>query len=324
VCHSGEQYSTEAMTHSFAQETPPMIQEMLKARAALAAQCPTVDRPANAVELPIHMTTWGNTGPLVLFVHGGVQGGIGGGPGNFTGQQPLSEQGWQLKVPDRPGFGESPSRGPDDMVADSVWISKEIGESGHLVGHSFGGAAVLLAAALNPKAVRSLTLIEPALQPMLSTDPESMKNPVVQSALQIVTQFYFTAHTPAEFALFFAKSLGQGEQGGENPSAAALEAHPERATSLGCAVLNANVATPAAMRHAADIVAEAHIPVLVVSGGYSPAQDATGEIVAKLTRGKHVIVKAPNHFVSQSNPSEFNSVLAAFLHSADDKSSAPR
>ena len=32
---------------------------------------------------PIHVTEWGNSGPTVLLIHGGVQGGLGGGPVNF-------------------------------------------------------------------------------------------------------------------------------------------------------------------------------------------------------------------------------------------------
>jgi hypothetical protein len=38
----------------------------------------------------------------------------------------------------------------------------------------------------------------------------------------------------------------------------------------------ARQASAVAMRQAAETVARAHIPVLVVSGGYSPAQDKKG------------------------------------------------
>jgi pimeloyl-ACP methyl ester carboxylesterase len=254
----------------------------------------------------------------VLFVHGGVQGGLGGGPDNFAKQKPLIERGWQLKLVDRPGFGHSPSRGPDDQDADSVWIAQTLGEGSHLIGHSFGGAAALLAAAKRPAAVRSLVLIEPALQPMLVTDPESLKRPQVQAALQIVGKFFLTARTPAEFANSFAASFGQGDDGGDNPSVAALHAHPERAATLGCAVLRAHTASPAQMRQAADTVAQAKVPVLVISGGYSPAHDATAEVVARLTHGRHELVSAPNHFVQQSRPLQFNKVVDAFMRSADD------
>ena len=259
----------------------------------------------------------GDKGPAVLSIHGGVQGGLGGGPINFAGQKPLSEEGWLLKLADRPGFGQSPSRGPDDQESDALWIAEKLGDGSHLIGHSFGGAEALLAAAHRPQAVRSLILIEPALQPMILTDPDSMKNPEARAALQMMGQFFVTARTPAEFATLFAGSLGKGEDGGLNPSLAALAESSEKATTLGCALLQAQMASPAAMRQAAEIVAHAHIPVLVISGGYSPAQDETAEIVAKLTHGRHVIVSSPNHFVQQMNPKEFNRVVNDFMSDAD-------
>lgn len=120
-----------------------------------------------AAAVPIHMTTWGSTGPKVLLIHGGVQGGLGGGPATFREQEALAQRGLQLRVADRPGFGQTPTRGPDDMQADAVWASAELGDGAHLIGHSFGGAIALLAAARRPSAVRSLILIEPALIPLL-------------------------------------------------------------------------------------------------------------------------------------------------------------
>ena len=43
-------------------------------RDALIAQCPVVPdvAEAEAAKLPIHVTRWGETGPRVLVVHGGV------------------------------------------------------------------------------------------------------------------------------------------------------------------------------------------------------------------------------------------------------------
>jgi pimeloyl-ACP methyl ester carboxylesterase len=311
--------STSAAPLASAQGQPATMEEMFKARATLIAQCPPVTRAANTDEMPIHVTAWGDAGPSVLFVHGGVQGGIGGGPSNFAGQQPLATQGWRLNLVDRPGFGLSPSRGPDDMEADAIWISRELGESSHLVGHSFGGAEALLAAARRPQAVRSLVLVEPALHHMLATDPESLRDPKVLAGLQMVSKLFVTARTPSEFATLFARDLGQGADGGENPSAAALSAHPEKAAVLGCALLQAHTASPVDMRQAAEIVAHHHIPVLVISGGYSPAQDATGEVLAKLLHGRHVIVRSPNHFVQLMNPGVFNETVADFMRTADEK-----
>lgn len=267
---------------------------------------------------PIYFTEWGNTGIPILLIHGGVQGGLGGGPVNFTSQAALAEKGYRLRVPDRPGFGESPSRGWDNQNKDAVWIAQELGSSSHLIGHSFGGAEALLAAAIKPDAVRSLILIEPALQPMLATDQESLALPEIQEALQVVTAPLMAANTPGEFARLFAECMGEGINGGLNPSATALKAHPERADKLGCALLNAILASPKEMRAAADIVKSKGIPVFVISGGYSAAQDATGKVLAKLTGGKHVIIPSPNHFIQQASPELFNEFIIREYSNIDE------
>jgi len=114
-------------------------------RAALADQCGATASPS-AGKSGINLIKWGNSGPRMLIIHGGVQGNVGGGPTTFREQRSLAERGWQLILPERPGFGQSPSRGPDDMEGDAVWISEML-DGVVLVGHSFGGAEALLAAA---------------------------------------------------------------------------------------------------------------------------------------------------------------------------------
>lgn len=283
---------------------------------ALLAQCPAVVTPPGAANLPVHVTEWGEEGPSVFFVHGGVQGGIGGGPDNYQGQRPLAARGWALKLIDRPGFGESPSRGPDDMVADAALIAERLGAGSHLVGHSFGGAEALLAAALRPDAVRSLVLVEPALQMMLATDPESAADPASKGAADIIVKYLLSAQSPADYAIGFVSALGAGNETEENVAAAGLKADRERATALGCSLLRARMASPATLRAAADTVARAAIPVLVITGGYSPGQEATGRAVARLTGGRHVVVSAPSHFLQQDSPEAFNEAVDVFLREA--------
>ena len=199
-----------------------------------------------------------------------------------------------------------------------MWIAQEIGESCHLIGHSFGGVEALLATALRPEAVRSLILIEPALQPILATDPKSLAQPDIQAALQIIAKPLFTAQTPADFAMAFAASLGSNSDGGLNPSAVALNEHPERAIVLGCAILQARTASPADMRKAADTVAAARIPVVCISGGYNVGWDAACKAFARLTGGEHVIIPSPNHFIQQASSRDFNEFVGRFLQDVEE------
>ncbi len=290
-------------------------------RAALIAQCPVPLPPPSAEEaskLPINVVHWGGTGPKVLVVHGGVQGGLGGGPRTFARQEALAERGWQLVVVERPGFGRSPSRGLDDMEADSIWIADMLGDGMHLIGHSWGGADALLAAARRPESVRSLTLIEPALQALLLGDPRVKTDPAIRSASAHIMTMMMNAKTPGEYGMTFAKSMGAETEGGApNAVAAAYQADPEQAERVGCALLMARMAAPDVLRRAAAVVAQARFPVLVVSGGWSPFFDAVGDVAAELTGGRHVKVEAPNHFVQLSSPERFNTLVDTFMREAE-------
>ena len=290
---------------------------------ALLAQCPDHLKPADADHLPIEITTWGTGSRPVLMVHGGVQGGIGGGPVNFLAQQPLSDRGWRLRLMDRPGFGGSPSRGPDDMEADAILIAERLDEGSHLIGHSFGGAGALLAAARRPAAVRSLILIEPALQPMLTADPSLVDDGELASATSGIVQHLLSSPSPGAFALSFARSMGRSEEGGDNVSVANIATDPGKASALGCALLRSLAASPTDMLDAAHIVRSAGIPVLVVSGGYSEGQEITCRAVARATGGRHAVVECGSHFVQQANPAVFNDVAHDFMETAEPRNTSP-
>jgi len=298
------------------------MKSIFNRRAALIAQCPPLPPAldeADAAKLPIHVTRWGTDGPRVLIIHGGVQGGIGGGPSTFAKQEPLAQQGWRLELVARPGFGESPSRGVDDMEADSRWISDMLGDGAHLIGHSWGGAEALLAAARRPEAIRSLTLIEPALHPLMSLHPRIALNPAVLIDSIKFFGMIWTARSPGDYALKFAHGLGSqtSESRTINKAAEALENNPEVAERVGCSLLQARMAKPEAMQLAAEVVAKAGLPIMAITGGWSPTFDAVGQIAAKLAHGRHVIVRSPNHFVQLAAPEEFNRTIDAFMRDAD-------
>jgi pimeloyl-ACP methyl ester carboxylesterase len=277
-------------------------------RKALLSQCASMPMPPDVAtgSLPIHLTHWGQAGPRMLLIHGGVQGNLGGGPATFAKQEALSRKGWQLILPDRPGFGKSRSRGPDDMESDAVWISEMLDDV-VLVGHSFGGAEALLAAARRPEGVRSLILVEPALHALLPRSKVMATNHEARKDFLKFGETLLSSKTPAEYGLFFGRSLGPGTAAGT-----ALENEPGKAASLGCALLRARMAPPEALRTAAEIVARAKIPVLAISGGWSPTFNAIAELIAELTRGEHVIVPSINHFPQLMNPDGFNDAVVAF------------
>jgi pimeloyl-ACP methyl ester carboxylesterase len=117
----------------------------------------------------LHVTTWG-AGPRAVLVHGGGA----GGAAAFAGQRPLARD-HELVLPDRPGAGGTPARGRPDAERDGGLVADLLddlgGEGVHLVGHSYGAVAVMVAAALRPRLVRSLVLIEPPVFQLAADDP---------------------------------------------------------------------------------------------------------------------------------------------------------
>jgi pimeloyl-ACP methyl ester carboxylesterase len=106
----------------------------------------------------LHVTVWGDGEPAV-FVHGS----FGWGEDTFRAQRPLADR-YKLLLVDRRGFGQTPARnGRVDFEQDAADIAELLGreQRAHLVGHSYGGVVSLLAAARQPRAVRSLCVIEP-------------------------------------------------------------------------------------------------------------------------------------------------------------------
>ncbi len=104
----------------------------------------------------LFVETWG-IGTHVVLVHGSLA----IGADEWQAQRPLADQGFQLLVLDRRGYGQSPAADGEDFLRDSNDIADLMGNGAHLVGHSYGGLGVMFAAARRPEATLSLTLLEP-------------------------------------------------------------------------------------------------------------------------------------------------------------------
>ncbi|MEJ3653307.1 alpha/beta hydrolase [Actinomycetes bacterium KLBMP 9759] len=100
--------------------------------------------------------------PPAVFVHGVLTWGDDDRYG-FGRQRPLARA-RRLVLMDRRGHGNSPDLdGPyrTDYAVDAEDVVTLLGDGAHLVGHSYGGVAAMLAAARRPELVRSLCLIQP-------------------------------------------------------------------------------------------------------------------------------------------------------------------
>jgi len=114
----------------------------------------------------LFVDSWGSGTPVVL-----VHGSLAIGADEWQAQRPLADEGFRLLVPDRRGYGRSPAAEGEDFLRDADDINDLMGEGAHLVGHSYGGLGVLVAAARRPGATRSLTLLEPGAFALGQHDP---------------------------------------------------------------------------------------------------------------------------------------------------------
>jgi pimeloyl-ACP methyl ester carboxylesterase len=91
----------------------------------------------------LFVDSWGTGTPVVL-----VHGSLATGAEEWEAQRPLADQGFRLLVPDRRGYGQSPSAEGEDFLRDGDDIAELMGDGAHLVGHSYGGLGVMFAAAV--------------------------------------------------------------------------------------------------------------------------------------------------------------------------------
>ena len=250
----------------------------------------------------IHISQWGQKGPRVVMVHGGAQGTSSAGHKNFSEQEALGAQGWQLLVPDRPGHGLSPDPGrPDDAEADGSWVAELLGDGAHLLGHSFGGLVALAAARKRPEAVKSLVLIEPALLKVAAHVP-AVRKMVLRLAMAMVLPY--SNATKAQKGM---KILGI-------PDVFALT--KEDLASLGASLKRAKLPSKGEMTACLAAVREAKIPLLILSGTWSPGFIATGEISAEIGGGKNKVVPSEHHFAQWAG-APFNAILSEFWTEAE-------
>lgn len=250
-------------------------------------------------EAAIHVTRWGHSGPKVVMVHGGAQGSLVGGDRHFSAQQRLAERGWQLIIPDRPGHGRSPAPGrPDDAEADGEWVANLLDDGAHLVGHSFGGCVALAAAARRPSAVRSLTLIEPAMLKFAVSDWR-----VKLWGLRAMMTLVFS--TSSSRAIRFAKMMRIPPEirGGSNA---------EELERMGQGITRLRVPSKQTLERQLGDIKREGIPLLVVTGGWGPALEATADVVAAAGGGRRLVIPSEHHF-PQWVSDEFNEALMAFM-----------
>lgn len=255
----------------------------------------------DAVEL--HYDSFGD-GPLILLVHGSVM----NGAMTWPAQQALAER-WKLIVIDRPGFGASSATERVDFAVDAGLVAGILdrlpelcgADRVHLVGHSYGGVICLLAAAMRPKVVCSLTVIEPPAFGVAKGDAAA------DDLVSRLKEHWRSGpkHDPAAFLRQFLTLVG---------SAAKLPDPLPPPLAQGAAMLVVERG-PWEAEIPLRRLADAPFPKLIVSGGHDAAFDAVCDVLERELGAERAVIAGAGHSVQQTGD-PFNRRIEAFLTAA--------
>jgi pimeloyl-ACP methyl ester carboxylesterase len=236
-------------------------------------------------------------GPPVLFVHGDVV----GPSSTWRKQRPLAER-WRLIIPSRPGFGASPPLARNDFELEAPLFAELLGDGAHLVGHSYGAVIALLAAAQRPDAVRSLTVSEPGALRLAEGVP--VVDEMIANGERLFTEG--TALEDEAFLQLFRTGAGSAWD------------TPERLPdelARGVELLKAERPSWEA-EVPVERLAAAPFPILVVSGGHSPAFEAVCDALAEAVSAERAVIAGRGHTIP-STGEPYNRRLEAFLAAAE-------
>ena len=161
----------------------------------------------------------------------------------------------------------------------------------------------LAAAAKRPAAVRSLTLIEPGMQKLATSDPH-----VRRLGLRMLLVLLFSP-SAASRATRFAKLL-------HIPPEIRGSSSREELARMGRGLSAMKIPSKEVLERQLSDIQRAAIPLLVVTGGWSPAFEATADRVASIGNGRRIVIESEHHFPHLVG-AQFNQVLAKFLEESD-------
>lgn len=248
-------------------------------------------RPSSA---PL-FTRRSGTGPPVVLVHGGLPARV-----TWACQRELEAR-WSLIVPSRRGFSPSPAAPWQDFLADADDLAELIAEvpgGVHLVGFSYGGLGVCIAAERLPHRVRSLTLIEVPLWIAAEEDVS------VRALAALADRFAANADDAQAEREFMALA------GVDRKMLAGEEDDVRQAIELG-----RKLRSPWEAKLRFDAITEASIPTLVVSGDHHVALERLCDAIATRLGAQRARVSGAGHAVQRAPG--FNTMLEKFLTAAE-------
>lgn len=234
-------------------------------------------------------------GPRVVLLHGGVL----AGELCWREQLRLADR-FALEIVDRAGYGRSQQVSPgEDLDADGPLVAGLLTQPAHLVGHSSGAVAAMLAAALRPGAVLSLTLCEPPAFQLARLSPGSADGTRPGGApAQARRRRPVAARLPRD------RRTRRRDPGPAATPAGAGGAGDPRGPP-----------PPVAGELPVGPLAAASFPKLVISGNHSPAFEAVCDALAARLNAQRAYVSGAGHATPVTGDA-FNETLEAFICTA--------
>jgi pimeloyl-ACP methyl ester carboxylesterase len=232
-------------------------------------------------------------GPRVMLLHGAVL----GGELCWHKQLPLADR-FTLEMIDRAGYGRSQDVGPgENLDADALLVAGLLAEGAHLVGHSSGAVAAMLAAALRPQAVLSLTLCEP---PAFQLAPGSAQ---AQQMGRDMEQQLCTTGDDAEWLRRFLAIVGRS---------VVIPDQLPPPLAQGVRAVRAVQRRPWEGDLPIDQLAASSFPKLVISGNHSTALEAVCDALTTRLHAERAHVIGAGHATPDTGDA-FNERLEAFI-----------
>jgi pimeloyl-ACP methyl ester carboxylesterase len=237
------------------------------------------------------------SGPPVLLIHGSIV----GAQRTWRKQYELAER-WSLTLPNRPGFGESPPLERNDFAVEAPIFAELLGESSHVIGHSYGAVLALLAAAARPEAVRSLIISEPGCFNVAAGYPEV--DPVLADGRRLYESG--GALGAPRFLRLFREGVHSSH---ETPDE--LPDWLERGATLAL-----RERPPWEAEIPLEQIAAAPFPKLVISGDHSPAFERLCDVIAERLGAERAGVPGRGHTIPTTGE-PYNTLVNTFLERAE-------
>ena len=232
-------------------------------------------------------------GPRVVLLHGSVL----ASELCWIRQLPLADR-FALEFVDRAGYGRSQQiSAGEDFDADAPLVAGLLADGAHLVGQSSGAVAAMLAAALRPAAVLSLTLCEPPAFQLAGCSAEA------QQMARDTDAHLRRPGGDAEWLRGFLAIVGGN---------IAIPGRLPPSLAEGVRATRAIRRRPWEGELPVGQLAAASFPKLVISGNHSPAFEAVCDALTARLRARRAYVAGAGH-ATPGTGHTFNDTLETFI-----------